>query len=336
MTLAVQLDFARALRWHVDRQEKKATINLVLAVSGGIDSLAMLQAAVRGDVVPDVRNSPKLNYTVAHFDHGLRPESGEDAQFVAERAQSHTLPFIQGAPSVPFSQPIHGNVESWARRERYQFLSRVRQQVGADWVCTAHTQDDVIETLLMRLCAGKELTSIAAIDETRMLLRPMLATSRQAVERYAHEHAIKFREDPTNKDLARTRNRLRHLVLPAIRAALGKQVDGALAERAVTLDCEVLTARQLACGAIKAANTTAAAVGSVPWKRAVQTALSATPEQLRWRVAEEALLPLVGYRIGNKHAKRVVKFFEGNAARIELPGVVVERKAGGLKANGRY
>ena len=197
------------LREHIP-QGVERHLGFVLAVSGGIDSVLLLR------LFKLVKTSLLGQLTVAHFDHRLRPDSEKDANFVEELAVSLGLPCERG---VAQDSPGRENLESWARNRRYAFLESVRERVGADWIVTAHNQNDQVETLLMRAVNGRLATKsfgIAEVDPGRRLFRPFLSVSRAEIEECAMELGLRYREDPTNADLNRTRNKIRHTLIPVL------------------------------------------------------------------------------------------------------------------------
>ena len=291
---------------------------IVLGVSGGIDSMVLLAT------VHALSAEHRLTVHVAHLDHGLRETSGADAEFVraavAARGVTVHLRVLQ-----PPSQPE--NIEAWGRRERYAFFEEVRRENGLGLIATAHTADDVAETFLMRLVSNKELGSIAFFDERRKVIRPLLGVPRAAVEQYASEHGIAWREDPTNGALDFLRNRVRHKLLPVFREFDPRHVE-TLAERATA----VATDGALLDGwADQLVEHLPPEWGSRPWFSALRRAVTEAPEGLRWRVVERAFSRRIPVRLGRRHGERTVEFILGNGGTLELPGgVVLIRRDGGL------
>lgn len=174
----------------------------VIAVSGGVDSVVLLDLA---QARPDVR------LTVAHFDHGIRNDSQQDRQFVAELAKTYNMPFVydEGALGKDAS-------EATARAARYAFLEKVCASVGAQAIITAHHQDDVIETVLINLLRGTNRKGLSSLQSTAKIVRPLLAVPKQQLVEYAKEHKLAWREDSTNEDMAYTRNAIRHQLIPKL------------------------------------------------------------------------------------------------------------------------
>ena len=206
---------------------------VLLACSGGADSVAMLRALI--DVRARVR--------VAHFDHGLRPESGEDARWVAALADALGVPVSLGGADVGSVADARGwNLEDAARRLRYEFLARTARTAGLTTILTAHTASDQVETLTHEFFRGEHaLLGIPA--RQGHVERPWLGVPRSAILAYLRDIGQDWREDPTNADPRFTRNWLRHEVLPLVRSrfpsvdtALLRQVRWRSADEAVLDD----------------------------------------------------------------------------------------------------
>jgi tRNA(Ile)-lysidine synthase len=112
----------------------------VIAVSGGVDSVALLHALTK---------RPALDMIVAHFDHGIRPESAQDAAFVRTLAESYGLPFVTDRVELGPDAS-----EASARQARYSFLRTLQRQYDATSIITAHHQDDLLETAIINLLRG--------------------------------------------------------------------------------------------------------------------------------------------------------------------------------------
>lgn len=179
---------------------------ILCALSGGRDSVALLHFL----------KEHGLSVAAAHFDHHLRPNSGEDALFCRDLCRKWNIPFYLGEGQVA---DLPGNTEANAREARYAFLERTAEEIGAACIATAHNADDNLETVLLHLTRGCGLNGLTGIRPRRgKVVRPMLKTPRAAVDCYVERFALPFREDATNADTAYARNRLRHQVLPVLRS----------------------------------------------------------------------------------------------------------------------
>jgi len=203
----------RAVAAAFERQDGR----ILVAVSGGADSLALLLAAAE---VASGRTG------VASLDHGLRPESAGEVARVADLVRSLGLPFHTDSLGL---RPGPG-AEARARIARYAALDRIASTQGYQAIATAHTADDQAETLLMRLSRGSALRGAAAIraDGPR-LLRPLLTFRRAETEAMVQAAGLEPVRDPTNHDPGLLRTRIRHSVLPVLRQAAGPGVVERLA-----------------------------------------------------------------------------------------------------------
>jgi len=190
---------------------------LILAVSGGADSLAMTHLLLNAGI------SPQL--IVAHLDHAIRPDSAIDAHFVQQMAGQWGLPCQLGRVDVPaLARQSASSLEEAARTARYQFLASVAQAHHTRLVLTAHHADDQVETILMHLLRGSGLAGLRGMQPVsplptapdKWLLRPLLLAERSAIDAYLQHYQITPRQDPSNQDTTFFRNRLRHHIIPAL------------------------------------------------------------------------------------------------------------------------
>jgi len=196
---------------------------VVVGVSGGADSVCLLRA------LASLNSDLAHNLIVAHYDHRCRPESADDAGFVASLAASLNLKFQRG------NSPASGKDRSEAelRDERYQFLESVAASKGARYVAAGHTRNDDVETIfhnILRGTGGNGLRGIAPfrpLGRDIVLARPMLGVRRSAIEAALQEWDQPYRDDPSNDESRYTRNWLRGKILPSVRTQF-PEVDTAL------------------------------------------------------------------------------------------------------------
>jgi tRNA(Ile)-lysidine synthetase-like protein len=193
---------------------------VILAVSGGVDSVVLAHLAARDEVWPGAR--PGL--ILAHLHHGLRGEAADaDQRFCRNLAVSLGMEFATGNADVK-ADAARGGVspEAAARRARYGFLARVATEHGAGAVFLAHHADDQVETVLLNASRGAGVTGWAGMPPVRGLdpvwARPFLSQRRETIETYARAHRLRWREDASNADLVHRRNRIRRQVVPALDA----------------------------------------------------------------------------------------------------------------------
>lgn len=165
---------------------------LVVAVSGGVDSIVLL----------DLLAKSSHELAVAHFDHGIRPDSARDAAFVKAVAARYDLPFFHTREVLGVSAS-----EEKARNRRYEFLFDVAQKFSGT-VVTAHHQGDVLETIALNIERGTGWRGLAAFGN-RDVLRPLLGITKQQIYQYATKHRLEWVEDSSNQNPIYTRNRLR-------------------------------------------------------------------------------------------------------------------------------
>lgn len=179
---------------------------LVLAVSGGMDSMALMHAMA-------TVAHPRVAM-VATFDHGSGRAASAAAAHVMREAMALGLPAVAGHAADEVSLG-DGREAAW-RRARYEFLRAVATPLGAR-IVTAHTEDDQVETVLMRVLRGSGARGLAGLYATSDVLRPLIGLRRSALERYARDRGLAWHTDPGNASRAFLRNRVRLDLLPALR-----------------------------------------------------------------------------------------------------------------------
>ncbi|MGK7312749.1 MAG: tRNA lysidine(34) synthetase TilS [Candidatus Longimicrobiales bacterium M2_2A_002] len=176
---------------------------VVVAVSGGLDSVALLH------LLRFPLRDLDLGLRAAHLDHAMRPGSAADAAWVRGLCTAWDIPLTAARLDPPAGS------EADARSRRYAFLEEAAP-AGA-WILTAHHRDDQAETVLFRAVRGTGVRGLRGIAPRRgRVLRPLLPFGRAEIRAYAAAVGLGFRVDPTNRDVRLARNRLRHEVLPAL------------------------------------------------------------------------------------------------------------------------
>jgi tRNA(Ile)-lysidine synthase len=216
------VDLAHAVERTIGRHAMLAGGETVLiGVSGGADSVALLH--VLSELAPALR----LRLHILHVDHGLRPDSARDAEFV--RALGAQL----GVPvDVQRVQVLPGSVEAQARAARYAALEACADRIDAARIALGHTADDQAETLLMRILEGTGMRGLAGIPPVRgRVIRPLIESRHEDATAMLRAANLEWREDPSNADPQFFRNRVRHTLLPQ----LAEGTDGDLVERLARL-----------------------------------------------------------------------------------------------------
>jgi len=186
----------------------------VVAVSGGPDSVALLDLLVR------TRDLHRLDLSVAHLDHGIHPDSARVADQVSRLAKAYGLPIEVGRLGLGAYAG-----ETLARVRRYAWLEAVRDRLGAGSILTAHHADDQVETVLMRVLAGSGPAGLAGMAAVQgHLVRPLLPFRRAELAQHLQEAGLAGWLDPANADPRHLRSWIRTEILPVLRARL-PQVD---------------------------------------------------------------------------------------------------------------
>jgi tRNA(Ile)-lysidine synthase len=179
-----------------------AEVRPVLAISGGLDSMVLLHAF---SALSDARCAP----VVATFDHGTGPAATKAVSVVSDAA------LRAGYECVTGTAPQPGMTEEEWRRSRWQFLRDVAGRTGGA-IVTAHTLDDQVETIFMRILREAGPRGLAGLYAESDVIRPFVNVSRESLEGYAERHKVRYVVDPTNDSRRYLRNRVRHDLLPSI------------------------------------------------------------------------------------------------------------------------
>ncbi len=167
---------------------------IIAAISGGVDSVVLLDMLTK--------RYPPSNIIVAHINHGIRPESGDDANFVRDLAKKYSLAYRQVDLNLGPAAS-----EDLARRGRYEFLRNLAGEFAAD-IVTAHHADDIIETVAINLTRGTGWRGLAVMGAND-IIRPLTTFYKQDLIQYAKKHGLTWRDDSTNNSDIYLRNRLR-------------------------------------------------------------------------------------------------------------------------------
>ncbi len=206
---------------------------VVVAVSGGADSVALLQ------VLYAWRDTLDLTLAVVHVEHGLRgAESLADATFVEQCSLQLSLPFFLKRLNLkPLLQQRKGeSIQAVARERRYNQLQAVAREWGGAKIAVGHTQDDQAETVLMSMLRGAGLAGLAGMRAQRepCVIRPFLQVSRSEILQYLDEKRCRFRVDSSNENPKYVRNRLRRELIPLLKT-FNAGVVSVLSRQAVIL-----------------------------------------------------------------------------------------------------
>lgn len=288
------------------------TAGALIALSGGPDStaLAYLVAEARSD----------LKLSLGHVRHGLRDDA---ADLATVRIHSETLKLPLGIAEVEV-RPRGEGLEAAARTARYAALRRLASETDSDWTLLGHTADDQAETVLLRVARGTGIAGLAGMSAVSGdLVRPLLRIRRSDVSRFVALEGLDTVEDPTNRDPALWRARVRQSVLPAFQK-LAPDPVGALVRLA---DLARVDAQHLEAEAARVAGTVVRTYG--PARALATEALNGLDLALASRVVRR-LLAAVGSSATAAHVSAVVALQPGQA--MDLPGATVTRGGGWLAA----
>lgn len=297
---------------------------IVVAVSGGPDSMALLECLKR-ILEERAPGSAVRQIVVAHLDHGLRDAADADAEFVRGQAEDRGCRFIRGREDVGALAAAEGlSTEAAARKARYAFLTDCATETGATVIALGHNADDQAETVLLRLLRGAGVRGVGGMRPVRpagpgasnmRIVRPLLEITRAEIEAFVRDEAVPFRTDETNADPRFTRNRLRLEIIPALREAVQPRLAEALG-RFARLAREA--ADHLDAEAARVVDDIGDTCGRFTFPRDTWAALAPALHGPALRIAFENL---AGRALTNAHIeaiRAVARSPEGGA--VDLPG----------------
>lgn len=291
---------------------------VLCAVSGGADSMALLHRLWAG------REALGITVLAAHLDHGLRGEEAlRDAAFVEGWCRERAIPCAVGhADAAAWAGENGLGVEEAARELRYAFLERTADEWRCERIATAHTADDNSETILFHLLRGSGAAGLRGIPRERgRIIRPLLDTSREEIERYLLENDIPHVEDSSNASDAYVRNRLRHQVMPVLRE-MNPRLNAAMGRTALLLDRdETYLNAQAAAFLAKASDGESLPLSAL---NALHPAVASRAVRLFWRQS-----------LSLEQAESVLAFARGTERGfLDLPGGRLRRERGRLYRSG--
>ena len=297
-----------------------------MALSGGGDSVAL--AALLVDLAVEA------DWSVAglfHLNHRLRgPESDADERFCETLARDLGVPIqVERIDVGARARADRTSIESAGHRVRYEQFARLVADKAADRVATAHTMDDLAETVLLRLVRGAGPSGLAGIRRCAGdVIRPLLDVRRDALRGFLHERGLRYRNDPSNEDLTVLRNRIRHRVLPVLERECSPAVVDALARAAAIAgaDADWIDA------AVREAEPRVIRVASEGLALDAER-LMAEPPALARRLVRRVLERAGGRTVEFQHVAQVLQMARpagSGSPRVDLPGVQVEWRDGWL------
>ena len=225
----------RTHRFIAQHQMIQPKETVLVGVSGGVDSLALLYA------LHTLRHQLDCQLHVAHLDHGFREDSAGDAVYVAEQADQLGIPISRDRIDVPqLMRDQKLSAEVAARRARYHFYECVSERIGATKIALGHHRGDQAETVLMNLLRGAGASGLKGILPVRdgKFIRPLLAFSRKEIEAFVAQLGLQPRCDATNYQLNYLRNRVRLELIPTLERAYNSNIQNTLNQTAELLQAE--------------------------------------------------------------------------------------------------
>lgn len=312
----------------------------LLAVSGGSDSMALAAACWQ------LQSEGWGSFSVCHVEHGLRgEESLRDMALVQRFCAEHQLPcYVRQVNVRELASREHLSIEAAARRLRQAALAQTMQQLGAAGVVFAHNLDDQAETVLLRLLRGTSLTGLCGIRaESDSGLHPLLGLRHRELAQYCGLVGVEYCHDSTNDDLAFSRNRVRHELLPYLEQHFNSNIKETLARMALQLAPEEELLKKQACAAYGQAQLEQEPKNALPNQPNADAEYSRGGKARRLVFAEKELLkkPIVLIRRVIREAYRSLALAELDYERtlaveqlllnrtggklIQLPGGVIAR-----------
>ncbi|AEB28947.1 tRNA(Ile)-lysidine synthase [Carnobacterium sp. 17-4] len=301
----------------------KSTDRLLLAVSGGVDSMVLV------DLIQRLPNAIRPWFGVVHVNHQLRQASMEEEKFLSQYCASNRIPFFFKRWPVEEHQ-VEG-VEAAAREFRYAFFHEVLKEQQATHLLTGHHGDDQMETILMRLVRGGQLESIAGIKKHRtfygkQLTRPLLDYSKETLYQYSQERSLSFYEDESNNSLEYTRNRYRHQIIPLLKKE-NTQVLTHFADFSSDLQDVITVAKQ---EIEKQAANVCFQKGPFCWELDVPLFLTFEPAMKRqvMQILFNKIFHKEVSKVGRKHQVQIIDLIEKDKpnSQLNLPGNWIGQK----------
>ncbi len=204
-------------------------VRVLVGYSGGADSTCLLH----------LLHLAGVDVVAGHLHHGQRAEADEEQRRCEEFCDQLGIPFATGKADIPrMATEMKIGLEEAGRHARYAFFQQAAFRLECQLIATAHTRTDHIETILLHLARGSGLSGLAGIQARRdNIVRPLLPFSREQARQYCEELGFWFHDDPANEDLSFSRARVRHRIVPELRA-INPAADEAIARMADLVDEE--------------------------------------------------------------------------------------------------
>lgn len=187
--------------------------NIVIGVSGGPDSIALLT------VLNKYKKDLNINIVVAHINHMIRSVADEETKYVEEYCKKLNIEiYVKKVSVIELSQDNKIGTEEMGRKIRYEFFEEVLEKTNSNKIVTAHNLNDNAETVLMNILRGTSITGLKGIEKKRdnKFIRPLIECDRKDIEEYCEKNNLNPKYDESNKENIYTRNKVRNLLIPYI------------------------------------------------------------------------------------------------------------------------
>ncbi len=310
--------FKRFKEYAAERKLVSRGETIVLAVSGGPDSLCLLHLFNR------LASEYSLKLIVAHLNHGLRPEAAAEEDGVAALADTMNLPYTSKKVNIKnYKKRLGLSEEAAGRRARYRFLLQTARDFQAEAIALGHHRDDQAETVLLNLIRGSGIDGLSGMFPSRLmnkvrLIRPLLDFKRCEIETYCFEHGLKPYTDSSNLETDYNRNKVRIELIPFLEERYNPQIREALVRLAeLAAEDRLFFEHQARIKAGKLAEHRGNAIFLD------LSLLNALPRAISSRVLRLLLRRYrTGQELGSMHLNQLLKLAaEGKAgSRLNLPG----------------
>lgn len=265
----------------------------IVAVSGGVDSMVLLDL---------LRRQTDLEILVAHVNHGIRDDSIEDEKLVAHYCRLHNIKFASKKLNLKNAS------EEQARMLRYGFLRQCSKSFNANFIVTAHHQDDLIETAIINIMRGTDWRGLAPFVGSKEILRPLVNYKKEQLIGYARSNNLSWHEDSTNNSEDYLRNYVRRTLVPMFDQASNNWHDEFLQQIRNQQNNRRLIDEELATLLQKASN---GSVLSRYW-------LIMLPQKIAYELLQHELRTKTGNSLQRKLTESILLF-----AKVAKPGKVI-------------
>lgn len=200
--------------------------HIVLGVSGGPDSTCLFH------IFLELQKQIKFTFVVCHINHKIREEADEDEQYVENMCKIHNIPFfVKREQIIDIAKKQKIGTEEMGRKVRYEFFNEILKQQNANKIATAHTKNDLSETVLMNLLRGTGLSGLKGIEPKRenKYIRPLIECEKQEIDEYCKEKRLEPKIDKTNFENIYTRNKIRNKLIPYLKEEFNPNIIESLA-----------------------------------------------------------------------------------------------------------